>query len=84
MCELLSSKVGFEGPVGGSLSPNTEWPAETGLSSANARGPVGGALPVRVWRSEDVGCRLGTDPKAGAEGATGGGETSLVVDGEGS
>ena len=73
-----SESAGFEGPVGGSLSPPTPCPAETGLSSASALGPVGGAFPVRDWISVGAAWRLGTEPKAGADGARGGGDTSLV------
>lgn len=70
-----------EGPECGGRSPPIVWPADAGLSSVSALGPVGGAFPVNDWISADDGCRLGTVPKAGADGARGGGETSLVEGG---
>lgn len=58
------------------------WPADNGRSaSVSALGPAGGAFPVGVLTSATDGVRLGTDPKAGADGATGGGDTSLLDDG---
>lgn len=42
-----SGNTGLDGPVGGGLSLPTPWPAETGLSSVSALGPVGGGFPVK-------------------------------------
>lgn len=47
-----------------------------GRSSVADRGPERGALAAvdAGWVSDDDGCRVWTDPKAGAEGAIGGGD----------
>lgn len=69
---------GFEGPVGGGLVSTAEGGlAGVGRSSLRALGPVGGAFPVADPASLVDAVLLGTDPKEGAAGATGGGETSL-------
>jgi hypothetical protein len=75
---VLSGKVGLEGPVGGDTIASC--PADPGRSF-RAFGPVGGALPeLEVGDgSVVVVLRFGTEPNAGAEGATGGGETSFVA-----
>ena len=78
---LPSGKTGLAGPVGGGLSLPVVWPADTGLSSVRALGPVGGGFPVSDCISTDEGWRLGTEPKAGADGAMGGGEMSLAEGG---
>lgn len=71
---------GFEGPVGGALASTME-EVFTGAmrSSFRALGPVGGGLPVTDPTSLIKAVLLGTEPKEGAAGATGGGETSLAV-----
>ena len=63
-------------------SPAALWPAEVGRS-ANARGAVGGGLPDALsgGLSDTLELRGGTVPKAGADGATGGGETSFAAGG---
>lgn len=74
----LSDNGPLEGPVGGDTVESC--PAEIGRS-LNAFGPVGGGLPdakAPVALSAAVVPRFGTEPNAGADGATGGGETSLV------
>ena len=48
---LPSSELGLDGPVGKGLSLAGECPAEFGLSSVSALGPVGGGFPVRDWIS---------------------------------
>lgn len=75
----LLSKDGLEGPVGGALV-SIIGVAFTGpgRSSFKALGPVGGAFPVADPISLVNAVLLGTEPKEGAAGATGGGETSLV------
>lgn len=50
-------------------------------SSFRALGPVGGGLPVADPISFVSVVLLGTEPKEGAAGATGGGETSFDVAG---
>lgn len=75
----LLSKDGLEGPVGGALVSTRGGAAvEAGRSSFKALGPVGGAFPVDDGVSFVKIVLLGTEPKEGAAGATGGGETSLV------
>jgi hypothetical protein len=50
-----SGNAGFDGPLGGGgLSFPAAWPAEIGLSSVSALGPVGGGLPVNDWISVAV------------------------------
>lgn len=80
----LSCGMTFEGPVGGwgvSGAMPEPWPAETGRSP-KARGAVGGGLfdatLGRGCASPVLGIRFGTEPNAGADGATGGGEASLT------
>ena len=71
----LSWTDSFDGPDGGKEeSP----PDETGRSP-NALGAVGGGLLELLVAAASAAAvlRLTTDPKAGADGATGGGETSL-------
>jgi hypothetical protein len=50
-----------------------------GRSSFRALGPVGGAFPVVNPISPVDDSLLGTEPKEGAAGATGGGDTSLFA-----
>lgn len=74
-----SEKADLEGPVGGTLiSLLEESPVGGSRSSFKARGPVGGGLPVTLLASDIEAVRFGTDPKDGAAGAMGGGDTSLA------
>jgi hypothetical protein len=72
----------------GNLDPwESPWPGcpdEVGRSALNALGPVGGGLAVPLAAASLGPVFLdGTEPNAGADGAMGGGETSLVFMGEG-
>lgn len=85
MAGLISKKDDLDGPIGGSLvSTFGVEPDGVARSSLSALGPVGGALPVADPTSVTDVVLLGTDPKDGAAGATGGGETSLDGGGGGS